>query len=107
MPQPTHAELLAARWAQGDPSLNPQLAQQLAAQEHRAFSREWSQESPFAAAVSLPFAIPGYAAAKYGAQKLGLPIQYLQGTPPSFHQMGEAYRGLGEGLGARVRGLLQ
>lgn len=67
--------------------------EKLAAMEHRAFAREWTQENPVVAPLSLAFAIPGYALAK----QLGL----MSGrSKPSFHQMGQSYLGIVDGLKA-------
>lgn len=63
----------------------------LAPLEHQAFAREWTQENPFAATVSLPFAIPAYTAAKY----LGLTGSR---SSPSLSQLTAGYKGLGQGL---------
>lgn len=64
---------------------------ELAPYEHRAFAREFMQESPLAAAVSLPFAIPAYTA--YKAMGLG-----NSRSQPSLEQMKQGYVGYGEGL---------
>ena len=63
----------------------------LAPFEHRAFAREFAQESPFRAAVSLPFAIPAYTAAKAAG---------LTGarSPASFDEIFAGYHGLVEGM---------
>lgn len=63
----------------------------LAPFEHRAFAREWAKESPIMAGLSLPAAIPAYAAAK----ALG-----LQGarTPASLDQLFAGYHGYAEGM---------
>lgn len=109
MDRQTHANLYEQRMRlrdAGTPYSDPR-AKQLADQEHAAFAREWAEESPFSAALTLPFAIPGYAAAKGIAQQFNLPIEYLRGTPPSLNQMAAAYRGMQQGLGARLRGLLE
>jgi hypothetical protein len=63
----------------------------LAPAEHRAFAREFTRESPLRAAVSLPFAIPAYTAAK--ALKL-----HPSRSPASFAEIGAGYAGLWEGL---------
>lgn len=79
----SHAELYQRR-AKGDQSVAPQ--------EHRAFAREWTRENPWVAVPSLLAAIPSYSAAK----RLGL---IRARTPGTLEEMGEAYRGIGEGLG--------
>lgn len=84
----THADLMGARGRTTDT-----LAQaQLAPMEHRAFAREFATESPFKAAVSLPFAIPAYTASKF----LGLTNAR---SPASLNEMTQGFVGLGEGLG--------
>lgn len=59
--------------------------------EHRAFAREYAQESPLAAAISLPFAIPAYSA--YKATGLS-----KSRSPASLEEIKQAYLGLLEGL---------
>lgn len=73
---------------------NPQAQAMLAPAEHQAFAREFATESPFKAAVSLPFAIPAYTAAKY----LGLPIAANSRSQPSMDEISAGYKGLGQGL---------
>ena len=63
----------------------------LAPFEHRAFAREFAQESPWQAAVSLPFAIPAYTAAKAA----GLTSAR---SPASLDEMFAGYHGLAEGM---------
>lgn len=63
----------------------------LAPYEHRAFAREFAQESPFRAAISLPFAIPAYSAYK----SLGFGNTR---SPASLAEMLQGYKGLWEGL---------
>lgn len=63
----------------------------LAPAEHRAFAREFAAESPALAAVSLPFAIPAYSAAK----ALGL---MKARTPASLDEVFAGYHGLAEGM---------
>lgn len=63
----------------------------LAPQEHRAFAREWAQESPVIAGASLPFAIPAYQLAKLlGLQKAR--------TPASLDELFAGYHGYAEGM---------
>ena len=84
----SHADLLSLRnsLANDDPR-----HREIAPFEHRAFAREWAQESPLLASASLPFAIPAYTAAKaLGAVSAR--------SPASLDEMTEGYRGLGEGL---------
>lgn len=91
-----HAELLSRR-----KRLAPTAPEQeeLAHAEHRAFAREWVQEKPVLAALSLPFAIPAYTGAKFVGQRLGIPyVDNPETTRASFREMGEAYKGLGEGF---------
>lgn len=84
----SNAELLnLRRQYQGDQGAQDTLAPL----EHQAFAREWTEESPFKAAVSLPFAIPAYTAAKY----LGL---MGSRSSPSLSQMAGGFKGLGQGL---------
>jgi phage tail tape-measure protein len=64
----------------------------LAPYEHRAFAREWVKDTKGNAALSLPFAIPAYQAAK------ALGLGGADATPPSLEQAVEGFRGLGEGL---------
>jgi len=94
-----HAELLGRRLNLPAGTSMPE-QQQLAVAEHRAFAREWTQESPVAATLSLPFAIPAYSVAKYLGRTFQIPALYdKQTTDPSFKEITEAYKGLGEGLG--------
>lgn len=83
----SHAELYRLR---GQPGADQAL---LAPFEHRAFSREFVQENPLAASVSLPVAIPLYMLAK----KLGL---QKARSPASVDEMFAGYQGLIEGLRA-------
>jgi len=80
-----HADLYRMRNQQG---ANQSL---LGPMEHRAFAREFAQESPLSAAISLPFAIPAYSLSK----KLGITNAR---SPASFEEMRQAYLGLLEGL---------
>ena len=64
--------------------------------EHRAFAREFAQERPIAAAVSLPFAIPAYSAAK----ALGI---VKARSPASWAEVSQGFQGLAEGLFGRKR----
>ena len=67
----------------------------LAPYEHRAFAREWAQESPFMAGVSLPFAIPAYSIYKlFGSNAR---------SQPSMEEVKQGYVGLGEGLLSHFR----
>ena len=91
----SHAELLGARSKTKDPKVQAQLAPL----EHRAFAREFATESPVAAAVSLPFAIPAYSVAKaLGLQKAR--------SPASWEEMRQGFTGLGEGLGNAGQNML-
>jgi hypothetical protein len=63
----------------------------LAPYEHRAFAREFARESPGKAAVSLPFAIPAYTAAK------ALGLQRTR-SGASLEEMKQGFKGLAEGL---------
>ena len=65
--------------------------QQIAPYEHRAFAREWTQESPVLGPLSLTFAIPAYAAAKATG------LQQAR-TPPSWDQVFQGYAGIYDGL---------
>lgn len=64
----------------------------LAPYEHRAFAREFAEESPVKAAASLPFAIPAYTAAK------ALGLQKGARSSASLEEMKQAFKGLAEGL---------
>lgn len=96
----------------------------LAPLEHRAFAREWSNESPVMAGVSLPFAIPGYTAGKAVAKSdpvigtnpmFAIPYAMVRNaardfglhnsrSPASMEEMKQAFIGMGEGLmGTRFR----
>jgi hypothetical protein len=81
----SHAELYALRE-------QPEAMQgMLAPLEHRAFAREWMEENPWAAGLSLPFMIPGYAIAKaLGLQK--------SRTPASMDQVMGGFHGYAEGM---------
>jgi hypothetical protein len=86
LPTMSHADLYRMRNAPGaDQGM-------LGPYEHRAFAREFAQESPVRAAVSLPFAIPAYSAAK----ALGLTNAR---SSASLAEILQGYRGLLEGLG--------
>lgn len=86
----SHAELMKLRAAA--PSSEQGM---LAPFEHRAFAREWAKEEPVKAGLSLPFAIPAYAAAKaLGAQGAR--------TPASLDQLFAGYHGYAEGMLDRV-----
>ena len=80
----SHAQLLTMR--QNYPDQNA-----IAPYEHRAFAREWAQESPVMAGLSLPFAIPAYSL--YKALGLG-----NSRSKPSMEEVMQGYTGLGEGL---------
>ena len=89
----SHADLLSLRnsLANDDPR-----HREIAPFEHRAFAREWAQESPLLASASLPFAIPAYTTAKaLGAVSAR--------SPASLDEMAQGYRGLGEGLLENLR----
>lgn len=80
----SHADLATLRNQGGDQGM-------LAPFEHRAFAREWAQENPVLAGVSLPFAIPAYSAAK----ALGL---HQARTPASLDELFAGYHGYAEGM---------
>jgi len=82
----SHAQLYAMR------QNAPKDAQSLIGPyEHQAFAREFAQESPISAAISLPFAIPAYTAAKaLGLQKTR--------SPASLDEIIQGYKGLAQGL---------
>lgn len=82
----SHAQLYDARM-----NANPHMQAIISPYEHRAFAREYSQESPFSAAVSLPFAIPAYTMAK----AMGLTNAR---SPASLNEIIQGYKGLYEGL---------
>jgi hypothetical protein len=63
----------------------------LAPYEHRAFAREQAQNKPISTAITMPFLIPGYTAAK----ALGL---HGARSEPSLDQIKQGYTGLAEGL---------
>jgi hypothetical protein len=81
----SHSDLYRMR------SQYPQSQGLLAPYEHRAFAREWAQESPVMAGLSLPFAIPAYSI--YKALGLG-----NARSPVSLEEIKQGYAGLGEGL---------
>lgn len=86
-PMPTFDELRALRDQPGADQ------NKLAAMEHRAFAREWTQENPLVAVPSLAVATPLYA----GAKALGL----MSGrSKPSLYQVGQGYAGILDGLKA-------
>lgn len=87
----THAELALRRRA---PGADHEL---LAPMEHRAFAREWSQEDPLRAGLSLPFAVPAYTAAKAA----GLMDAR---SPASIEEIMAGYHGMFEGLLNALRG---
>jgi hypothetical protein len=80
-----HSDLYQMRYQQ------PTKQNEIAPYEHRAFAREWTQENPLLASVSLPFAIPGYTA--YKAMGFG-----NTRSQPSMDQIKQGYTGLAEGL---------
>ena len=59
--------------------------------EHRAFAREFAQDNPLTAAISLPFAIPAYS----GYKALGFGNAR---SPASMDEILQGYKGLLEGL---------
>jgi hypothetical protein len=72
-------------------SAAPEMQGMLAPFEHRAFAREFAQESPVKAALSLPFAVPAYSLAKaLGLQKAR--------TPATMDEVFAGYHGLAEGM---------
>ena len=81
----SHSDLYQARFKY------PERQNELAPYEHRAFAREWAQESPVLAGLSLPFAIPAYTLYK----SLGFGNSRSQ---PGINQVIQGYKGLGEGL---------
>lgn len=86
--QMSHSDLYRMR--QNYPDQNA-----IAPYEHRAFAREWAQESPVAAGLSLPFAIPAYSLYKlFGADAR---------SQPSMEEIMQGYKGLGEGLLSHFR----
>jgi hypothetical protein len=93
----SHAELYARR----EKARGPGEQKRLAAYEHRAFAREFAEESPVKAAVSLPIAIPLYSAAKaLGVDKV-FGTDESKRTPASMEEMKQGFLGLGEGLRKR------
>lgn len=89
-PKSSHSELLDVR---GKVDRNDKdLQNKLAPLEHRAFAREFAQESPIKAAVSLPFAIPLYTASK------ALGFQPKARSDASVEEMMQGYKGLVEGI---------
>ena len=84
----SHSALLAMRDAL--PADDPRQAV-LAPYEHAAFAREWTRDDPLVAVPSLAVSIPGYSIAKL----LGLTHSR---SPASLSEMGQAYRGMGQGL---------
>lgn len=82
----SHADLYMMR-ARSDPRMQGMLAPI----EHRAFAREWAQESPVVAGLSLPFAIPAYQLAKL------LGLQSAR-TPASLDELFGGLQGYTEGM---------
>lgn len=97
----SHAELYNMR-DKADQAMQPLLAPY----EHRAFAREWTQESPLVAAPSLAAAAPLY---YVGKQKplIGLMQRFgwvgPEATPASLEQLVQSYKGIAEGLTNRLR----
>ena len=85
----SHAELYNLR--DRDENKSRSVQNILAPMEHQAFAREFAQESPLLASVSLPFAIPAY----YAAKKLGL---QKARSDPSWEEVKGGYTGLMQGL---------
>ena len=93
----SHADLYALRSTL--PSNDPRQAE-IGPYEHRAFAREWTQDSPWIAPLSLAFAVPAYTAAKAtGLQKAR--------TPASWGEIGQGYAGIYDGLKALMTGRSQ
>lgn len=88
----SHADLLRLRdsLAPGDP-----MQAVLAPYEHAAFAREWTRDDPLAAIPSLAVSIPAYSAAK------GLGLLHAR-SPASLGEILQSYRGMGQGLLARL-----
>ena len=84
----THAQLVSLRDA-----LSPTDPQQdvLAPYEHQAFARQWTEDSPVLAPLSLTFAIPAYSAAKALGLERGR-------SDASWNEMLSGYRGMAEGI---------
>jgi hypothetical protein len=93
----THAQLVALRAS--IPNDDPRQSV-LAPYEHQAFAREWTQDSPIVAPLSLMFAIPAYTAAK----TLGVVHARSQ---PSIAAILDGYKGIGQGLANVVSGWLR
>lgn len=91
----THAQLVQLRASipPDDPRQN-----EIAPYEHQAFAREWTQDSPVIAPLSLAFAIPAYAAAK------ALGIEHAR-SKPSIASILAGYKGIGQGLASTIRRL--
>lgn len=80
---------------------NDYMQQVLAPYEHKAFARDWMNESPGLAAVSLPAAIPAYA----GAKAVGA-LQGRSGAENPMGQMAAGFTGYGQGLSDIIRRFL-
>lgn len=90
----SHGDLYALR---GSLAPDDPRQRELAPLEHRAFAREWTQDSPWIAPLSLAFAIPAYTGAKaVGLQKAR--------TPASWAEIGQGYAGIYDGLKALMTG---
>lgn len=83
-----HSDLLSLRSSIPDDS---PLHDKLAPYEHRAFAREYAQENPVLAAISMPASIPGYSIAKAVGLTSGR-------SAPSLQAVIQGYAGLAEGL---------
>ena len=88
----THAQLVALRAS--IPADDPRQTV-LAPYEHQAFAREWTQDSPIVAPLSLTFAIPAYSAAK------ALGVVHAR-SQPSIAAILDGYKGVCHGLGTVI-----
>ena len=94
-PAPDYGSMTHAQLVQLRASIPPDDPRQaiLAPYEHQAFAREWTQDQPVLAPLSLSVAIPAYAASK------ALGITHAR-TGASIASILAGYKGIGQGLSA-------
>lgn len=97
--QLSHAKLGAER--EKAKGVDPALYQQLAPAEHRAFAREFTQDTYGLGAIPTAAAAPLYYLSKQPIVR-AIPEQFgwveKDATPPSLDQLGASYKGILEGL---------
>lgn len=90
MEKMSHSELYLAR----QKAKTPEEQKHIAPYEHRAFAREYTAENPVTGAIGLAAAIPLYQAYKAVGSDSRTGVQ--------MQQVGEGYKGIGEGLSKAI-----